>query len=353
MLEAIILSVTPSYVAYLEQKQPQIGGLLRRLKSNVDRPLSAILSLNTIAHTVGAAGVGAQSQKVFGDAYVTATSIVLTFLILVLSEIIPKTLGATHWRSLAPVSSRTLSGLILVLYPLVGMSQGITRLLSRNKDARLFNIAEFGALADLGVQEGAMGEDQSRIVKNLIRFRSLRGKDIMTPRTVVVAYSEDTHIEEIAGERMRLPVSRIPIYRSSIDDITGYVLRDDLIMRVAEGAGRSRLRSCKRKVLILPDLVKLQDLFQRLLEEQEHIAVLVDEYGGLSGVVSMEDVVETLIGIDIVDEEDSTRNMREAARERWHERAQRLGLVTEEETGGSDSEERERPSGERGPHPGT
>lgn len=331
ILEAIILSVTPSYIAYLERERPGVGAKLRRLKSNVDKPLSAILSLNTIAHTVGAAGVGAQSQAVFGDQYVTLTSFVLTFLILVLSEIIPKTLGATYWRGLAPTSANTVQFLIYLLYPFVAMSLSMTKLLAGKEKASLVSRAEFGALAELGVEEGVFDESLSRIVKNLIRFSSLRGRDIMTPRTVVVAYNERDTIEEIAGGDAELPVSRIPVYKESIDHVSGYVFRHDLMLRLSRGQGKDRLLSCRREVLVLPELIKLDSLFERFLEKQEHIAVLVDEYGGLSGIVTMEDVVETLIGSEIVDEVDSIRDMRALARERWRSRARRLGLIPDEE----------------------
>jgi CBS domain containing-hemolysin-like protein len=331
ILEAIILSVTPSYIAYLERERPGVGSKLRRLKSNVDKPLSAILSLNTIAHTVGAAGVGAQSQVVFGEAYVTATSFVLTFLILVLSEIIPKTLGATYWRGLAPPSTAVVQVLIYVLYPFVGMSLGLTKLLGGTGSGSLVNRAEFGALAELGVEEGVFDESLSRIVKNLIRFSSLRGRDIMTPRTVVVAFNERDRIQDVLSGDTELPVSRVPVYKENIDQVSGYVFRHDLMQRLNLGKGKERLLSCRREVLVLPELIKLDDLFQRFLEKQEHIAVLVDEYGGLSGIVTMEDLVETLIGSEIVDEVDSIRDMQALARERWRARARRLGLISDQE----------------------
>ena len=332
ILEAVLLSVTPAYVADLEHRKPRIGRKLRRHKEDIDRPLSAILSLNTVAHTVGAAGVGAQAQVVFGEAYVTAVSIVLTLLILVLSEIIPKTLGATHWRLLAPLGSRTLTVLIPLLYPLVVLAQGITLLLSRGKRQQMFHRHELSAYAEIGVEEVEIREQQSRIVKNLIRLDSLRGKDIMTPRTVVVFFSETDTVGDVMKDPNASSVARFPLTTGrSSDEISGYVLRDDLLEEWAEGRTDLPLSRKRRKVLVLPDLVRLGDLFEKLLAQQEQMAILVNEYGGFSGLATVEDIVETLVGMDIVDEDDTIANRRSMAREWWEQRAKRLGIYEDQE----------------------
>lgn len=332
MLEAILLSVSHSYIAIMERKGARTGKLLRSYKEDIDRPLSAILSLNTIAHTVGAAGVGAQAQVVFGDAYVAITSAVLTFLILVLSEIIPKTIGATYWRNLAPFAARTLRVLMFVLYPLVVMSQAITRWLSHEEKMPSFSREEFGALAELGVEEGVFEEEESRIFKNLIRFNSLRIKDIMTPRTVVVGFDEDQTVGEVSDNVEQLHFSRLPVYGSARDEITGYVLKNDLLLMMARGETTQKLKDLKREVLIVPEMMPLQDFFERLMKKQEHIAVAVDEYGGFAGVVTMEDLVETLLGMEIIDEVDTIEDMQKMARKKWTDRARRLGIISGEET---------------------
>lgn len=331
MLEAILLSVSHSYIAILERKGTISGKLLRRYKEDVDRPLSAILSLNTIAHTVGAAGVGAQAQLVFGDAYVAISSAVLTFLILVLSEIIPKTIGATYWRSLAPSAARTLRVLMFLLYPLVIMSQAITRWLSQDKSVPSFSREEFSAMADLGVEEGVFEEEESRIFKNLIRFNSLRVKDIMTPRTVVVGFDENLTVGDISDNVERLHFSRLPVYGNERDEVTGYVLKNDLLLMMARGETSLKLKELKRNILIVPEMTPLQDFFERLMRKQEHIAIVVDEYGGFAGVVTMEDLVETLLGMEIIDEVDTIEDMQKMARKKWVERAQRLGIVPEDD----------------------
>jgi len=330
VLEAILLSVSHSYIAIMERKGTLTGKLLHRYKEDIDRPLSAILSLNTIAHTVGAAGVGAQAQVVFGETYVAITSAVLTFLILTLSEIIPKTIGATYWRSLAPFAARTLRVLMFLMYPLVLLSQAITRLLSNEKNIPSFSREEFGALADLGVEEGVFEEEESRIFKNLIRFNSLRVKDIMTPRTVVVGFDETLTVEDVSDNVERLHFSRLPVYGKERDEVTGYVLKNDLLLMMARDEKSKQLKELKRDILIVPEMMPLQDFFERLMKKQEHIAIVVDEYGGFAGVVTMEDLVETLLGMEIIDEVDNIEDMQKMARKKWMERARRLGIVSEE-----------------------
>ncbi len=331
ILEAVLLSVSQSYIAVLENKNQPSGVLLRQLKDDIDRPLSAILSLNTIAHTVGAAGVGAQAQAVFGSAYVGVISAVLTFLILFVSEIIPKTLGATYWKSLAPVAGRMLRWMIWLLYPFVVLSLLITRLLSDDKDRPTFTREEFSAMADRGEEEGVFQKEESDILKNLVRFKSLRVKDIMTPRVVVVSFNHEETVADVFKEFEELRFSRLPVYGEKEDDITGYVLKNDLLINLARDKASERLKTIKRNILILPETISLQNLFEQLLENHEHIAVAVDEYGGFSGVVTMEDVVETLLGMEIMDEADATEDMQKLARKNWRKRAQELGILEEEE----------------------
>ena len=329
ILEAVLLSVSQSYIAVLEKGDQKAGKLLRSMKDDIDKPLSAILTLNTIAHTVGAAGVGAQAQIVFGSGYVGITSAILTLMILFFSEIIPKTLGATHWRNLAPVSSRILRVMIWILYPFVILSQMITRLLG-DKSHVTFSREELSAMADRGVEEGIFEQEESDILKNLVRLRSLRIKDIMTPRIVVVGFNEEKTVADILDKVEELRFSRLPLYGDSEDDITGYILKNDLLISLARQNEDKKLKDLKREILILPETLSLQDFFERLIEKQEHIAVAVDEYGGFSGVVTMEDLVETLLGMEIVDEVDAIDDMQKMARQKWMERAKRLGIVNEE-----------------------
>ncbi|WP_103018930.1 CNNM domain-containing protein [Salinibacter altiplanensis] len=330
MMEAVLLSVTPSYVAALEREGGAVGAQLHQFKEDVDRPLAAILSLNTIAHTVGAAGVGAQATVVFGEAYTGIIAGVLTLLILVFSEIIPKTLGAVYWRTLTPTIVRLLRATILAMWPLVKLSQGLTYLLSRDEDKAAFSREEFTAMAELGEEEGVFEEKESRILRNLFRFNSLRVKDVMTPRTVIFQLAEQKTIGDVVEERSEFRFSRIPVYDDNPDDITGYVLKDEMLLRAAQEEFDVSLSEISRDVLVVHETLPLPDLLERLLDRLEHIALVVDEYGGVAGVVTMEDVVETLLGLEIVDEADSVEDMQALARKQWFKRARELGMVSDE-----------------------
>ena len=330
ILEAVLLSVTPSYIAAKKEKGTKAGKNLAKLKEDIDRPLAAILSLNTIAHTVGAGGSAAAAQQVFENLPVSVFTFILTLGILVLSEIIPKTLGATYWRLLAPWAARILPAMIISMYPLVVLSMGITEVISSDEEQQLVSREEFSALANLGAQEGVFDEEGTRVFKNLLRFESIRVRDIMTPRTVILACSEAMTVEEFGERRPNPKFSRIPVFNETRDDITGYVLKDEILLNLARDNDEVRLSELKRDILVVPELLSLHELFERLLEKQEHLALVVNEYGGTAGIVTMEDVVETLLGLEIVDEVDTIKDMQALARKQWFSRAKRLGLLPED-----------------------
>ena len=341
VMEAVLLSVTPSYVAALEREGSATGEQLHRLKDDIDRPLAAILSLNTVAHTVGAAGAGAQATVVFGDAYTGIFAGVLTLLILVFSEIIPKTLGAVYWRTLTPAVVRILVPTIVVMWPLVKLSQGITYLMSSDDQSTSFSREEFTALAEIGEEEGVFEEKESRILRNLFRFNSLRVQDVMTPRTVVFDLPKSTTIGEVVSEYDEFRFSRIPVYDTKRDDVTGYVLKDEMLLRAAQEELEVTLDSLSREILVVHETLPLPELLERMLDRLEHIALVVDEYGGMAGVVTMEDVVETLLGMEIVDEADSVEDMQTLARQQWFKRARDLGMVPEDASPADENKEKE------------
>jgi CBS domain containing-hemolysin-like protein len=332
-MEAVLLSVSPSYVARQEQEGHPLAGRLRRLKENVDKPLAAILSLNTIAHTVGAAGAGAQAAAVFGDAYIGVISAILTFLILVVSEIIPKTLGAAYWRQLTFWVVRALRVTVWSMYPLVKMAEALTRWLTKGKEKTKVHREEFVALAQLGAKEGVFHKYESRILNNLFCFRDVRTRDIMTPRTVLFALKENMTVEQTLARHGQLPFSRIPIYGENLDQVTGFILKSE-ILGAGPQNGTLRLAQMRRPLLVVPDTLALHQLFKRFMDEKAHIALAVDEYGGTQGVVTMEDFIETLLGLEIVDELDTVDDMQAMAREQWRERARSLGLVDDKKGGG-------------------
>lgn len=329
IMEAVILSVTPSYIAALEKAGNPVGTSLRKMKATIDRPLATILSWNTVAHTLGAAGAGAQAIVVFESVPLGFFSAVLTLLILVFSEIIPKTLGALHWRVLAPVVVKVLKPAMWISMPLILLSDGITHLLTRNHEKAKMSREEFTALAEMGQREGVFEENESRILKNLFRFASILVKDIMTPRIVVYAIPVDKTINEVVAEGKDFRFSRIIVYRENRDQVVGYVLKDQVLLKAAQGKGDQPLENLMREITVVPDTMPLSALFERLTGRLDHIAMVVDEYGGFAGIVTMEDIVETLLGMEIVDEEDTVTDMQELARQQWLIRAQRLGLVSE------------------------
>lgn len=330
MLEAVLLSVRPSFIAALEQANPKASTLLSELKSDVDRPLAAILILNTIAHTVGAAGVGAQAVAVFGSDAIGWASAALTLLILVLSEIIPKTLGANYWRRLAPLSARILRWLIFGLYPLVVASRALSALLAKDEAEPTFSRAELAALADVVASEGVVDETESRVLHNLLRLHSLRGRDVMTPRNVVVAFPEETTVGEAIAEERHFQFSRFPLYDRSIDNVTGYVLKHDIMLRAARDEDDVALSELAREIVAIPESARLPEILDAMLRRKEHIVLLHEELGGTAGITTLEDLVETLLGLEIVDETDQTVDMRQLARQSWERRARQLGLVIED-----------------------
>lgn len=328
ILEAVLLSITPSYIEAREQSGKKSGKYLKELKKSIDKPLAAILSLNTIAHTIGAAGVGAQASIVFEEVSIGVISGVLTFLILVFSEIIPKTLGANYWRLLAPASAVMLRFLIYLLYPFVLLSQLITKIIERkNRKSYSISRAEVSAIADIGHEEGVLEENESRILKNLVRLKSILVKDIMTPRSVVVSESEDMTVKEFYKKKDYLRFSRVPIFREKEDNITGYIHKHDILDQMAKDNFDMKLKELKRDILVIHEVASIPDLFSKFLEKQDQLAYVVDEFGSLSGIATMEDITETLLGIEIVDEYDSKEDMQIYAREKWKERARILGIL--------------------------
>ncbi len=330
VMEAVLLSMSPSFVAQTEKERPQLGARLREFKDDIDRPLAAILSLNTIAHTVGATGVGAQAISQFGEAYVGIISGVLTLLILVLSEIIPKTLGAVYWRQLAPAVVNVLVPTMWLMWPLVIMAQGLTKVLAPGKKQVLISREELSALAELGAKEGVVREDENRILKNLFRLERVHVRDIMTPRTVMFSLPGTQTVHETLQAHPHLRFSRIPIYGANRDNIHGFVLRSDVLLKAVARHGDIKLQEFVRPLEAVPGDLRLQTLFERLIHQSAHMLLVVDEYGGTAGLVTLEDLLETLLGLEIMDEADAVKDMQEYAREKWRERAARLGIVLDD-----------------------
>ena len=327
VMEAVLLSIPVSYLKSKVENGDKSAEMMLKQKEDIDKPLSAILSLNTVAHTVGAAGVGAQATIVFGEAYFGVVSAVLTVLILVLTEIIPKTLGANYSKDLVSVSSKIINLMIFITYPLVWVSSILTKMLSREKGELTTSREEISALASIGTQEGIFADKENKIIQNLIKLKSLRIKEVMTPRIVVVTANEDMSLEEFLKNKEFLHFSRIPIYQENRDNITGYIFRELVFEKLAEDQFNLKLKDIKRDIIQFPENMTLFDAWDIMLQKKEHISLIIDEYGGMDGITTLEDIIESLLGFEIVDEKDKVEDMQQFAIKRWQEKQKKYELL--------------------------
>ena len=333
--EAVLLSITPSYAQIKLKEGTSVGKQLQLFKQNIDQPLAAILTLNTIAHTVGALGVGSQAAQIWADSNPIITGFIvpagMTMAILIFSELIPKTLGANYWKQLCNFTVKSLVLLIKALYPLVWFSQLLTKMLKKDKEQAVFTRSDFLAMAELGEQEGVFEQTESHLINNLLQFNSVLVTDIMTPRTVVIKVEESQSIAAFYEANKNLRFSRIPVYEVGHQDhIQGFILKNELLQKMLSNEGDQPVSSILRPISLIKEDYPIPDLFNDFLEKREHIAVIVDEFGGMAGIVTMEDVIETMLGREIIDEMDNTEDMRELARKRWKTRATKIGLIEPE-----------------------
>lgn len=335
VLEAVLLSVTPTFINLEKKNNKKYAAKLEALKNDIDMPLIAILTFNTLAHTVGAIGVGASAEQAFGNGshIVALVSSITTILILVVSEIIPKTIGATYWKQLAGISTTFLQ---IIIFPLkwtgiIWLLRLITRLVGgKNAHGSLFSREEFGTMTDIAHEEGVFEESESKIIKNLLRFNEVEAKHIMTPRTVMKIASEEETIGNFFEHNRNLTFSRIPVYKDEEDNITGLVLKDDVLEAMINGRGNNPLSTIKRAILVTRRSIPIPELFEMLISEKNHLALVVDEYGSINGIVTMEDIIETLLGIEILDEKDSVADLQVLARNNWEKRATRMGILRDD-----------------------
>ncbi len=330
MWEAVLLSNTPSYVGRLQTEKPKIGHILTKMKEDIDRPLSAILTLNTFAHTVGALGVGVQAGELFGTnqisflyinmTYESLIAGAMTLAILILSEIIPKTMGAVWWQQLTPFTVNSLRVLLVVLAPFVWMSKGITKMVKTEKGRSVFSRADFAAMADVGLQSGALDREEKSIIQNLLRLENLKVRDIMTPRSVIVTVNENLRMDEIYKEVKPMVFSRIPVYHENPDNITGVILKDNLLENLAQDKHSVKASEIKRNILFVNDNFTVAKLMDSLILNREHLAMVEDDFGSVVGLVTMEDLFETLLGLEIVDESDKVEDLQKLALEKWKKR---------------------------------
>ncbi|MEN8250544.1 MAG: CNNM domain-containing protein [Bacteroidota bacterium] len=328
IMESVLLSTSDSFLKVKEEEGSKPATTFLKLKENIERPLSAILSLNTIAHTIGAAGVGAQATKIFGEVYFGVISAVLTFAILIFSEIIPKTIGARYWRRLALVSGTIMNGMVVITYPLVIMTKYITKIFAGGSHAQSMSREEISAMASIGEEEGVLEEKENKIIQNLVKLSTLKISEIMTPRVVVTIADEDTTIDDFLENKEVMRYSRIPVFTEDNENISGYVFRPEVFEKHGNSSISVKLQEIKREIIVVPEFTSVMSLWEMFLDKKEHIALIVDEYGGMAGIATMEDVIETLLGLEIVDESDQVVDMQQYARDRWTQRKSKYNILS-------------------------
>lgn len=327
--EAVLLSVSPAYMQVKLNEGSKIGEILKNFKNNIDRPLAAILTVNTIAHTAGAIGVGQEATKIWANSHPLITSFVVPSImvaaILILSEIIPKTIGANNWKVLTPFTVRSLDFIIKITYPIIWICQLITSVFNITKGKNLFSRKDFLAMAQIGSQEGTLDEAESKFIYNLLHFKNYKVKDVMTPRTVAVSAPQNMTARDFYDLQDELVFSRIPLREDpEKETIVGYVLKDEVLEHLIDDEQDKELKYFKRDIISVPNNYSIFQLFNDFIQKREHIALVVDDFGGMSGIVTMEDVIETLLGAEIVDETDQFVDLQAVAKKQWKRRYKRL-----------------------------
>ena len=317
ILEACLMSTPVSYITLKEEEGYKYAARFKQYKQDSTRPLAAILSLNTIANTIGAAGVGREATILFGSQWFGVVSAVTTVLILVFAEIIPKTIGTSNWKSLAGFASTTIHILILVLYPIVVTVEFLQKFISGQKGDISVSRDEIGAMADVAEETGELEEDENEIIQNIINIDEIAAKEAMTPRVVAAIAPESMTIKQFYKDRRFLHHSRIPVYAENDEYITGYILRMDALQLMAEDKFSCTLSEIKRDVASFPEETTIDKIWDKMLKSKEQIAIIIDNYGSFQGILSMEDIIETILGDEIVDERDVVVDMQQLAREKW------------------------------------
>lgn len=315
LLESIILSVSHTYIAVLVKSGHKSGKYLEYLKDNINRPLAAILTLNTVAHTVGAAGVGAQTMIVLGNEFVAIMSGILTLAILILSEIIPKTLGAVYWRQLARFAGWGIRILMFITYPFVILSESFSRLF-HSKDPNRVSREEVVAMAEMGEDEGTIQERESEIIENLFNLREVAAEEVMTPRSVVFALPKSMTVGQVMDKYSPIAFSRIPVYDKDLDDVIGFIHRYDLVNKQAQDEFSTTMESLIEPIHTVQQEDSVAAILEEFVRRRQQIFMVQDEFGTTTGIITLEDAIETLLGVEIVDEHDSVVDMRKLARDK-------------------------------------
>ncbi len=321
ILESVLLSVNMSYVAVLEKEKPSVGKLLRYHKENISKSIASILILNTIAHTLGAAAVGAQASIIFGNDAVVIVSIIMTFAILFLSEIIPKTIGAVYWKQLAPVSAQFIRVFIWITYPIILTTLFVTDKISKGQnDAHSLTKEELLESMLISEDKGIIDEKESDVIENILNLNNIKVAEVLTPRSVVFALNENITIKEVINTKEDIfKFSRIPVYHESIEDVVGIVMTKKIFKQALEDDNVT-LGSIKKEIFAINENIPVSKALDLFIAKKDHMFLVTDNYDQTEGIITLEDCVETILGIEIVDESDSTVDMRELAKQKMKQK---------------------------------
>lgn len=303
-----------------EEEGHKSAVLFKKYKQETDRPLAAILSLNTIANTIGAAGVGKQATFVFGSEWFGVVSIITTLMILIFSEIIPKTIGTTYWKQLMGPVAHIISVLLVIMHPFVILIKLITKWITTQEAEKAVSREEVSAMANVGEEEGVIEENENKIIQNIMKLDNIKAYDVMTPRVVAAIAPESMTLREFYDSDDYLHFSRIPVYAESQEYITGYVLRSDALEELAEDNFGMTLGSLRRDISFFNEEMSISAVWESLLKNKAQIALIIDEYGCFQGILTLEDIIETILGLEIIDENDEVSDLQQFARERWQKR---------------------------------
>ncbi len=320
LCEAVLLSLSPAYVEVTYETKTKSGKILKHVIDNMDRSISAILTLNTISHTLGSAWIAYEVHQEFGDKYVTLFSIFLTFMILFFSEILPKTIGKNNPKGLSTFAAYSVQSMTLILYPLVKLSEGMSKALSSETEEPEFTRDEMIKSVEMGVEEGTLKAKESTIIKNLMKLENIFVSDIMTPRSVFMALDDDLTVEEVAKKFRPIRFSRIPVYKDSLDNIIGITHRYKILEALSQDQHQKKIRDLIMPITTLSEKLSVSQALDFFIKEKSHLAIVNDEYGVITGLVTLEDAVETLLGVEIMDEFDNIEDMRKYALEQWQQR---------------------------------
>ena len=347
VLEAVLMSTPISYLSMKEENGSKGAALLKKYKTDIDRPLASILVLNTIANTMGAAIIGGLAAKLWNSAAVGIVSAVMTVMILIFSEIIPKTLGATYWKRLTGFTAGMISVLIVITYPFVIIAEWITRIVGDDEDEQTVSREEVSAMANIGEEEGVFEKSENKIIQNIIKLDNIKAFDVMTPRVVAAIAPEKMTLAQFYKDPSFNHHSRIPVYADSPEYITGYVLRTEALEKLANDQFKIRLGDIKRDITLFNEEIAISDIWEQLLKNKEQIGLIIDEYGCFTGIITLEDIIETIFGLEIIDEMDEVTDMQQYARERWERRQKRYRQIElpddddddDDDKGGEDEDE--------------